>query len=637
MIIGLKNHPAPGVKVLFGEIFCLVPGLLVFSLILGNWLPGFFRPLSLHLRTGLNIPVLLLFLFLYFSFRLPGWAGRLASLTLTVALFALALAGLWAIGQTQSTVLSGVVPLFDAGDYYMDALRLLSGQDFGVVSARRPLFPGLLAVVLWATHHNLMFTMGVFTLISALSCYVAAKQIQRTSGAEVAVLVLIILFLFYRHHSGTVMTENLGFPLGTLGFALLWRGTADRSRNLVVLGLFVFTLALNSRAGTFFVLPVLLMWGGRFFRKPGSRISGIFIALGTLGVIAGFAVNFLMVRLLATPTGVPFANFSYSLYGLASGGKSWNYVFETHPELNSMVEPYQSREIYRMAFELIQGNPAGLVKGALYNWSMFFSDTWYSAYSFAGGENDAVHDAAEQVLFLLCVLGFLRWFRKPDDPLTSLVGVAAIGILLSVPFLPPTDAYRMRPYAVSMIVFGLLPGMGLLFGLERLKLRSPGESNVPFNGENAMVIFTAALVAVMILGPVLVKLSGKIPAYPQATCGSTRTLVSVRFDPGTHVSIVQQNQPGLDWLPLIHAGRFRRNSHSLPATDMIDWAEEIEPRNSIFGTLDFKTMQGVLIVTPTDLLPDPHSLWQVCGDWDLRLGVGGYRVFYVREQAVTSP
>ena len=46
---------------------------------------------------------------------------------------------------------------------------------------------------------------------------------------------------------------------------------------------------------------------------------------------------------------------------------------------------------------------------------------------------------------------------------------SAIGVFISVPFLPPTDAYRMRPYAASIVIFAALPAMGLNYILSRKK------------------------------------------------------------------------------------------------------------------------------------------------------------------------
>ena len=618
------------------EAFRIVPAVLFFAFILLNRSPNLLRPLSLSARTGFNLTVMLLFLLLYLTFRLGGRAGRILSLTMTLTLFALALAGLWATGQTQSTVLSGIVPLYDAADYHADALRLLAGQDLSDFSARRPLFAGFLSILLWLTGQNLMAALGLLTLISAVACYLAAQEIQSTYGSEVAVFVLILLFLFYRHHSGTVMSENLGVPLGTLGFALMWRGTAQKQGMLFCFGLFVITLALNARAGAFLALPLILLWGGWIFREAGSRFSFRFLLLSSAFVFAAFAVNLILVRLLASPSGAPFSNFSYTFYGLASGGNSWHYVLEIHPELLSLPESEQSRIVYQMAFDLIQREPALLVKGALYNWSMLFSDTWYSAYSFVGGENRILRNISQWVIFAFCLLGLIRCVRKLDHPLTSLVGVSVLGILISVPFLPPTDAYRMRPYAASMVIFGLLPALGLLSAMEILKV-SPTNTSIPeYATPGMLVLFTTLLVVAALPGPLVVKGLGNPPQFGEANCAPELALISVRFERGTHFNILRQSQPGLDWMPDFHIGRFRQNAHSLPDANMIRWAEDREPLTSLFYALDYRSSEKVLVVAPTALLPPPGSSWQVCGEWEADPTLKIFNIFYARTE-VPSP
>jgi hypothetical protein len=381
------------------------------------------------------------------------------------------------------------------------------------------------------------------------------------------------------------------------------------------------------------MLPLLLVWGGWVFRQAGSKFSWKFLGIGSTAVVLGFVANLVVVRLLATPSGVPFANFSYSLYGLASGGKSWIYVFETHPELNALPEPFQSQTIYRMAFELIASNPMLAIKGALYNWSMLFSNSWYSAYSFIGGENQLVQDVAQWVVYLLCILGLVRWSRNRDDSLNGLVVVATIGVLISVPFLPPTDAYRMRPYAASIIVFGLLPAMGLLFAIENLKLRFPGSPNAEPVGRDMLLPYTALLVVVTLIGPSIVKNLGHMPEFKPASCGDGLDSVSIRFDPGTHFNLVRESEPILDWMPNFHIGRFRRNAHSLPDSAMIAWAADLKPTTSLFVTLDYLSMKNVLIVAPTNLLPEPGTLWTACGKWETKPVWEGSNIFTVQTNA----
>jgi hypothetical protein len=373
-----------------------------------------------------------------------------------------------------------------------------------------------------------------------------------------------------------------------------------------------------------------MLWSGWAFREAERRFSLRVLAISAAVVLAGFVVNVILVRILSSPTGVPFANFSYTLYGLASGGHSWHYVFELHPELLRLPADEQSSIIYQMAFDLIRKDPGLLLKGALYNWSMLFSDTWYSAYSFVGGESRIWRNIAQWSIFILCVLGLIRSLQKLDDPLSSLVGISVLGILASVPFLPPTDAYRMRPYAVSMIVFGLLPGLGLLFGMEALKLPFLDKFRHERANPGALLLFTVLLVFTGLLGPFLVKGLGRIPQLEQVSCAKGLDSISVRFSPGTHFNILRQNQPGLDWMPDFHIGRFRQNAHSLPDAKMITWTEGLDPLHSVFYALDYGSSQKVLVVSRTALLPSPNSLWQVCGEWEDDPELEVYNIFYAR-------
>jgi hypothetical protein len=544
------------------------------------------------------------------------------------------LAGLWASGQSQSTVLSGLIPLFDAQTYYMDALRLMNGSPFSIFSARRPLFGSLLAVLLTLTGRNLMAALAILTAMTGLACYFTAREIQRTHGAEIAVFILMVMFLFYRAHSGISMSENLGVMLGTLGFGLLWRGASAKSLSYIWMGLFATTLALNARAGAFFMLPLLILWAGWLLRENKSiSWKALFISAGA--VVLGFALNLALTRMVAVPSGVPFANFSYTLYGLASGGKSWAYVFESHPELRAIQEPEQSKLIYQMAFELIRSNPLQTVQGALFNWKMLFSDSWYNIYTYLGGENWKLIVASRWAMYILCLFGIFAWMRNRKDPILSLVLVAALGVFVSVPFLPPTDAYRMRPYAASIIVLAALPALGLNFILCQIK-RIPladkllDRSILPASA--SMLTYLGILLPILLIAPVLIQSTATPQTVQAAPCASGLTPVIVRFDEGTYIHLKKQSDPFLDWMPNFHIGTFKENSHSLADSYMINyWTEDMSPEKTIFLTMDYLTQQQVMAVVPTDLLPKTGTLTQFCGQWESDPNLAGYGIFYGSE------
>jgi hypothetical protein len=186
----------------------LAISIAVFALILLSRSPGLLRPVSMALRTGFAAIIPVAMLLVYFIFRIPGKIGEVLALISTMALFAFGLAGVWASGQTQPNLISGLIPVSDATNYYIDALRILSGKDISQFSAMRPFFPGLLSVLLKLTDRNLMAALGIITAIAGVSCYIVSREIQRTHGAEPAAFFLIMMFLYFRFYSGTTLSES---------------------------------------------------------------------------------------------------------------------------------------------------------------------------------------------------------------------------------------------------------------------------------------------------------------------------------------------------------------------------------------------------------------------------------------------
>jgi hypothetical protein len=602
------------------KVICSVGfSLLAYSLILLNRSPNFLRPLGMTARTGYVVVAPVVFLLFYSVFQLQGRWGRFLSFALTLAVFALALAGAWAAGTTESGILSGVVPMFDSASYYTDALRLLAGDEFSVTSSRRPLFIAFFAVLLFISNHNLMAALGILNLLVAISCYLLAREIQRTHGAGMAAFVLLVLFVYYRFHSGAVRTESLGVALGALGTAFFWRSISQQEGKFALLGVLLTTFAMIARAGAFFSLPLLVSWGSWTFRRPGRKVSWGF-ALSGIGLVLGaFFLNQLVTQAFGTHEAVPFGNFSYSFYGLASGGKSWAEVQKTHPEANDW-------EIYSLAFELIRDQPGLVVQGVLYNWKTFFSNSNYGLFSFMGGETPASATVSYWLLAALSLLGIISWLRNPGDRFACFVMVAAAGVFLSIPFLPPADTFRVRAYAASIVVIGLLPGLGLHF-LSRRFQDFPLPPQADFPASFALPGFSAIFLGLVLLGPFLLRGVEPPPALPPAGCPAGTTSLITRYDPGTMIHLVPQKTQVLEWAPVYKTGNFQRNLHDFPSFAFAAWAGEIKPGSSLFYALDQRTSGIALIILPTASLPDPPAILEVCGNWETAPEIAQFFVF----------
>lgn len=626
-----KVHP------ILWQFLSLTIAMLVFVFILTNRSPFLIRPVSMSLRTGFGIIIPAAALVLYAVFRIPGRLGPLFSLTTVLALFALGLAGLWALGNTQPIMLSGLIPISDATNYYMDASRILHGLEISNFSGMRPFFPGLLSFFLWVTDRNLMAAVGIFTAIAGFSAYLAGMEIRRSHGAEAAVFFVMLMFLYYRHHSGTTMSESLGAAVSLLGTALLWQGISARREWVALFGITMIALALNIRPGAMFVLPALLVWGGWVFR--GQRKFSIkFFALGIVLVALTFYANKLMIDVLSGSKGVPFENFAWAFYGLASGGNSWTYVFQAHPELSLLDSSEVTPAIYKLAFELILAEPSLLVKGALFYWRMFFSNTWYNAYSFVAGENYWVNETARWGMYLLGGFGIFKWLRDRQDPFASLSLIAALGVLVSVPFVPPTDAYRVRLYAATIPFFALLPTIGLSFLVSKINsrlFRTNSFQHAPA-GQWASVL-SLALIAVMLVSPVLLKSAGSLPPPPESNCPQGADGIFIRFDQGTFVNVLRENVQFLDWMPNFHSSTFRRNAHSLVDINLVATLESANLPATYFYALDFQSNREALVIIESGLLPEPGTLLHLCGFWDDNPDISAYRVFHASQLADEQP
>lgn len=603
--------------------------ILIFSFFLLKQPSNLLGLLGFSLRVDLWPVIPIATIILYLLFRIPGRLGEALALGGTMFLFVMPLAGLWASGHTQTSVISGLIQLNDARSYYMDALRLTIGEDYSFFSTRRPLFTGFLSVLLMATNNNLMITLVVLSAITAISCYWMTREVQRTNGTETAVFLLIMLFLYYRLHSGITMSENFGIALGTLGFTILWRGTVDKKIWWITFGIFTTTLALNARAGAFFVLPLLVLWAGWLFRES-KHISwqAIFIACGA--IVLGFFCNLMLGRLIGQPGGIPFANFSYTLYSLAAGGKSWAYISEVHPEVFLLPEPEHTKRSFQLAFELMRENPWQTVQGAVFFWKAIFTNTLYNVFAFTAKENWVLNPLIKWGLYLLSLTGIFTWFKDRKSSLNSLVIACIVGIFISVPFAPPTDSFRMRPYASSIAMISILPALGFGYLVDKFRRRT-SETPIGEESNRPIIHFSLALILVTLIAPIMIRYGATAPSVTSRACKSNTVPVVVSFTEGSYIKIIKNTNDQADWPPNYHAYLFQKNAHSLEDVNLIAWLESIDPSNAMFVALDIINKVEVWLLLPTQLLPKHTGYVQFCGTFEEDPALQRYSIFNVSE------
>lgn len=573
------------------NLLAMAGALAIYALAL--WLP-IPAAVGLFVRYNLVLTALIAIPLLYFTFKIKGAPGTLAGFTLTLLLFGLPLSGLWRSGASEPFIIGGLLPFSDAASYYSDALRVVEGYRFSAFSARRPLFPAFLTLLLAVTGENLVISIAILGAVIAASCYLAAREVQRSLGDLPAAVFLFTLFLFYRRIAGTTMTENLGLPLGVAAFAVLWSAAQKKQLWQTAAGLLILTLALNARAGTFFILPALILWSGFAFRGK-RRFSLAAFGLNTAAVALGFLLNMLVFKLVADPGGMVFSNFSYTLYGVVAGGKGWMQILIDHPELAQLDDVARSARTYALIFDTWKAHPFNIVIGALKNWYDYLLPGGSGAFGFVRGSQaqNWVNYAVRLLLSLFAVLGLVKTWRKRREEPHAMMLWAAAGIFLSVPFVPPTDANQMRVYAATvtfLITFSVL-GLTEVTGwfLKKKTVVARIENN---DGKPAMV-FGLSLAATAICGVLLVKGFAAPRELPLAECPKGQTQFLAWFTPGSLVGVGNA------------AGSLSEDQMTVPLTSFVTVNEGYAEMHSALVQV---VGQGAVLARPLDLLSMQYPL-----------------------------
>jgi hypothetical protein len=605
-------------------LFLIFFGCFTFSLIL--YLPIPYQ-VGLLFRYEFTSAVLITFLSFYLSALLPGYWGKLVHAGVFFAIWALPLAGLWGSGNSEPGLIAGLLPFSDASLYQNDALRLLSGNLFSVFSGRRPLFAGLLATVFQLTAYNLQLTQAVLVLTTTISCYLLVRRTMFQVGKLPGSFLGLVLFVYYRRFTGLILTEHLGITLGALGFMFLMMAAEKNNAKILFAGALLLTLGLNARAGTFFVLPVLLLWVWWSNRKKNLKQWLSPLAFLGLGIALGFGINLIFGSIIATKDSVPFSNFSYTFYGLAKGG-NWTLISSEHPELSKMNNEEATHMVYALTLKSIREQPQIFVGSVLKAYQMFFdpSNKSCSYGFFTGGEVATFADNKSNgrivylmgriLLFLLGAIGIFSAYLKRETPFFSLVLFFYLGVLLSVPFLPPWDADRMRAYAVSMPLIIMVPVIGLEYLLEKVKIKFLLNKGNDLDVSQGLLFgWPLLIIVVCTLVPiVLLKINSngnEKSQFPSVTCQPGEKSVNFIYHKGFSVRVwdkINNNQS----FPDLAYSDYIRGVHNFDYSNVITELDALTPPVMILKTMDEKNFSPLWVIMNPDITPEDGRLVSGC-------------------------
>lgn len=284
---------------------------------------------------------------------------------------------------------------------------------------------------------------------------------------------------------------------------MLFRAATDRSDVLFGLGMTLLTLALNVRAGAFFVLPFLLFWGwvGLKIRPKMSWRSVLF---GMVGTAIGFAVPILFLKGWGHGHSPMMSNFATTLYGMATGNGGWQIIYHDHPEIfQQSGEQDQTSAAYNAAINLIIDHPFLIIKFYFNEISRFFD--------FAINFLDLRKYWLPDVFGVFLVVGLITALLRVRDACGGLLTALMVGMALSLPFLMVDGGTRVFAATAPAMILTAVLGLTIMarvltaaltgrrLGSRMVGLRCRIHKSFPLSGLVAVIA-----VVVVAIGPVIV-------------------------------------------------------------------------------------------------------------------------------------
>ncbi len=587
-------------KTIFKELTSQAAGLLLPAII---FLLVFFTPLPAKFLSSLlplRLPHLILGLGLYHAcFRLPGKAGWLAGASLTAAFFALLLSRNWSLGLSNANIIGGFIPYKDGFYYYNGAGVLLGGQpipDTGLQGAFRPLFPGLLAALLAATGRNLMAATAVITLWLSMSLFSAAWTAGKEWGALPAAWLMVLMTAFIAPMVGFNLTELPGLAYACLAFTLLVASDLNKKPTDVVIGGMALIMANSIRAGAFFMLPFVVLWAG--YRLNTSKgLSLRYLAVFSAGLFLGLiTANWAFPRLLTAPGAMTNGSFAWMLYGQAVGGAGWQYHYQALGTSDPGV-------VLGAAVQKILTYPQGFLIGALKSYHDLFSlgpGGIYDLFSLGSQAGLTLFWLACAGLMLAGLYYAIRFWKEPGNLLMICM---AIGIALSIPFLPPVDGGK-RFYAGAVPFIYGLAALGFSF-LLRLKQSTLPESPAGHLPDpiglrlTSLVLFVINLVTPLML--IWARQPAEIAAQP---CPEGQVPYAIALQPGSALDILPEGNTDCGRAPRLCLRQFEKYGLEKNVDDFFVKLLELARGSSagirLAAVHDLRTLEYYFFVQPLD-------------------------------------
>jgi hypothetical protein len=607
---------------IIGEGVFFIAGLFCYWMIITG---SHSRQIRLFFTSVVNERTLLLagiILFLLVTYQIPGWLGRSVRWVGWISLFGVFFVGYWIIKRTAFFQIYGLLPYVDASEYYFNAQRLLLNFPAQGTTIGRPLFTTFFAGILWLCKNDLQTSLIILVALVAFAIYLLQETTLVHFGMLPAAFVASFSFMFYRNYLGGISSESLGLILGCLGCCLLFEAIKKESARYYLGGFFILTLALVTRAGPFFVLAFIFVAFVLYFQGKTQRIQYLVASIAGGGL--AFLLNSVILKIVSFGHSYLFPNYLYSLYGMAAGGQGWGYIKDVRPDLMALAEPFRTQQIYAATMELIKASPFVFLWNLLKQYWYFVLYGNTSIYSYLYTNIDWFNLVLMGILYVLFVLTIILLVRNRKSLKSLVVLGVVVGILLSIPFVPPQDESNMRAFAVVVPLMALIPAISLQWLVEK-GAGWVGEKFPLLNQgirpavESKLVQWApiAYLIPVLLLAfsPALF-LRGASSLYQLSTptCPAGEIPFVWQNIPGNGVSIQEKTTAG--GVNEINTTQLDHLMHDIYMSNEMPLFQSFHAGMTVSEQVNYLDGTSAWVLLPTDQNSHQAGLYQGCGKWN---------------------
>jgi len=451
-----------------------------------------------------------------------------------ILLFGNGVESYWADPPKDGFISGGLIPSSDADEWVAGGYRLLENSELSSGDQRRPLNAALHALRIFATGGNLQNSIMLAALVAAICTLIAAIELGRIFGWIGASVFFFMSFSVIREYLPLTMTEVHGYILGALALALLLRAASVKSLGCFFVGLALLALALNARAGPYFILPTILIWG--VVNLESKRTVSIkALSLGIAGIVLGFLVPKIFLELWSSGENIQNANFATILYSLSVGSGRWDQAlldfsiefFEEMQPNGDWEGKNTARFLFHLALQNIWEKPLVFLSHVL---GQLFYFPWVLVW---------VLGVQPALGFLAAIWVSIRW----REPLPQFFIMAFVGLFLSAPFILEVG-HRTFAAVFPLTASVSAVGAGFVIRLTDVLRKRPARNSITTSASTGKLFWLGlSLLVVVAVGPVLAHRLHN-PTMPEKVNGCEKSDVRLIFrdDTITYLNVFQDDE-----------------------------------------------------------------------------------------------